>query len=127
MTEKVDVWNLNPESVYLLEGAEQVVALMRQLRIPNLFASAVEHDTIKALAAFDNHPTHWIVLRLWKGGPAYSPNHRIHRLVKFSDPNGLLFEASPKRTATRQKMESDLKREMLEMESSAPFSWQKLP
>jgi len=33
--------------------------------LPNLHAQAIEHDEARFLIAFDNHPTHWIVVDLF--------------------------------------------------------------
>ncbi len=123
----MNVWQLHPEEMYILEGDALVLELMRQLRIPNLFARASEYDELHAFAAFDNHPTHWIVLHLWKGISAYSPNHMINRLVRKPDPNGLVFQAIPKSSTSRAKMEIQLMAEAREMESTQPFAFQQLP
>lgn len=124
---KMNAWKLNTDEMYILEGDVLVRELMRQLRIPNLFAGTFEHDRIHAFGAFDNHPTHWIVLHLWKGVPAYSPNHVVSRLVRRPEPNGLLFQAVPKSSTSRTKMEIQLTVEAREMESAEPFAFQQLP
>lgn len=100
----MDVWKLDA-TPYVLQGDDLVRDLMRQLRVPNLFARAAEYDAMHAFVAFDNHPSHWIVLHLFQGGSSYSPNHVVHKFVADADPNGLLFEAIPKSSCSREQME----------------------
>jgi len=123
----MNVWNLNPEDSYILQGDDVVRDLMKQLRIPNLFGQASEFDAMHAFVAFDNHPTHWIVLHLWQKLADYSPNHVVQKLVHNPDPNGLLFEAVPKSTTTRSAMEEKLISEALRMGARTPFVFQHLP
>ncbi|WP_438480856.1 hypothetical protein [Oleiharenicola lentus] len=123
----MNAWQLNSNEMYVLQGDDLVRDLMRQLRVPNLFAGAAEFDELHAFAAFDNHPTHWIILHLWKGLPAYSPNHQISQLVRDPDPNGLLFEAVPKSTANRARMEIRLVKETQAMGANQAFVFQQLP
>jgi hypothetical protein len=111
---RVDVWRLDPSASYMLEGDSTVTALMRQLGVPNLFAAMIEHDEAKSFVAFDNHPTHWIILRIWKGHSKKSGN-------------GLLFEAVPKVATSEPAMLSRLKSEAAEMESSGPVTFSQLP
>lgn len=127
MSDTIDVWHLNPELVYMFDQDRVVGGLMKQLNVPNLFARASEFNAMKALVAFDNHPTHWIILRLWQGVPAYSPNHSIHKFVRNPEPNGSLFEAVPKATTSRTKMEIKLTEECRAMEAASPFAFQQLP
>jgi hypothetical protein len=91
-----------------------VANLMAQLGVPNLFASAIEHDKVHTFAAFDNHPTHWIVIHLWKG---------------HSDPDsdGLLFEAQPKSGLPRAEMLNRLRIQAAEMGSTEPVRFSQLP
>lgn len=122
-----DVWSLHPTHVYSLQGDDLVRHLMRQLRVPDLFASVASRGPLHAFVAFDNHPTHWIVLHLWQGAPEYSPNHLINKLVKNPDPNGLLFEATPKATTDQLTMTNKLADEAREMGVRDAFSFQQLP
>jgi hypothetical protein len=123
----MNVWKLSPNESYILQGDDVVLDLMKQLRVPNLFARATEYDAMHAFVAFDNHPTHWIVLHLWQGAADYSPNHSIHQFVRAPDANGLLFEAVPKASLTRETMEDRLVSEALRMGAKIPFAFQKLP
>lgn len=123
----MNVWKLNPDDGYILEGDETVRGILRQLRVPNLFAAASEFDAMHAFVAFDNHPTHWIVIHLWQGVPDYSPNHTIHKLVGQANPNGLLFNAEPKSCVSRTAMEEKLISEGLKMGTKIPFAFQQLP
>lgn len=127
MSDKIDVWALQSEKVYLFDNDPFVKCLLKQLGVPNLFAAATEFDAMKAIVAFDNHPTHWIIIRLWKGAPEYSPNHSIHRLAKNPSANGLLFEAIPKTSESRAEMEIKLSKECSEMAADSPFQFQQLP
>lgn len=127
MESSVDPWHLDPQSAYVFEKDAVVRRLMRQLNVPNLFAQAQEHDAVKILVAFDNHPTHWIIFRLWKGAPDYSPNHSVHKFAKHPEANGLLFEATPKQTISREKMEIMMTREAQQMDASGPFRFSQLP
>ncbi|MBI5425747.1 MAG: hypothetical protein HZA32_16855 [Opitutae bacterium] len=123
----MNVWKLNPSDLYIFDGDDVVRGLMRQLGVTNLFARAKEFDALHAFVAFDNHPTHWIILHLWQGVPAYSPNHAVHQLVRHADPNGLLFEAAPKSSTSRAAMEERLISEALKMGAKTPFVFQQLP
>ena len=89
--DNLDVWKLDPAKPYFLQGDALVTGVILQLRVPNLFAPAIEHDQAHALVAFDNHPTHWVILHLWKGQGT-------------SDGDGLLFEAHPKSDLSREQM-----------------------
>ncbi|BET67218.1 hypothetical protein ASA1KI_21360 [Opitutales bacterium ASA1] len=123
----MNVWKLFPEETYVLQGDDVVRDLMKQLRVPNLFARASEYEGMHAFVAFENHPTHWIVLHLWQGAANYSPNHSIHQFVEAPEANGLLFEAVPKASVTRKTMEDRLVSEALRMGAKIPFSFQRLP
>jgi hypothetical protein len=123
----MNAWKLHPDHVYVLEGDETVRGLLKQLRVPNLFAGVSEFDALHAFVAFDNHPTHWIVVHLWQGVPDYSPNHSLNKLVKNPGPNGLLFEAEPKNLTSRAKMEEKMISEALKMGAKMPFVFQQLP
>jgi hypothetical protein len=95
--ENLDAWNLNPNDVYQITGDKVVQRLLRQLGIPNVFAQTQEHDHVHAFDQFDNHPTHWIVVHLFKG---HQPQY----------DNGLLFQAEPKSSTTREQLLEILKR-----------------
>jgi hypothetical protein len=123
----MNVWKLNLNEIYLLEGEDTVRGLLKQLRIPNLFAGASEFDAMHAFTAFDNHPTHWIIIHLWQGVQDYSPNHVVYKLVGNPRPNGLLFQAEPKSSTSRAKMEEKLISDALKMGSKTPFAFQQLP
>src|SRR5688500_14824879 len=123
----MNVWKLNPDDVYILEGDDTVRGLLRQLRVPNLFAGATDFDAMHAFVAFANHPTHWIIVHLWQGVPNYSPNHSIHKLVGNAIPNGLLFKAEPKSSTSRTEMEEKLISEALKMGAKRVFAFQQLP
>jgi len=122
----LDVWNLDPEGSYFMEKDDVVSDLMRQLRVPKLFASVPKDEPLQALVAFDNHPTHWIILRLWQNAQEYSPNHGIHKYVKNAEANGLLFEAVPKSQCSRHGIEERLSGETKEMGATGPFVFQQL-
>jgi hypothetical protein len=115
------------EANYTLEGDNVVRDLMKQLRVPNLFARASEFDAMHAFVAFDNHATHWIVVHLFQGGHPYSPNHAVNKLVRNADPNGLLFEAVPKESTSREEMEEKMISEALKMGAKTPFAFQQFP
>ncbi|HVR37380.1 MAG TPA: hypothetical protein VMS21_16215 [Methylomirabilota bacterium] len=104
----MNVWELDKESIYILEGDQVVRDLLEQLRVPDLFAG-VGTDQHHVLVAFDNHPTHWIIFNHWQGLPDYSPNHAVHRLMRGADPNGLLFTAFPKSSTSQTQVERKLK------------------
>ena len=84
----MNVWTLDPQAFYLLDGDELVTELMRQLGVPDLFTK-IGNDgrELHQFVVFDNHPTHWITLHIWKGLPR-------------ADRNGLRFDASPKSAKT---------------------------
>lgn len=117
-----NVWKLDPRAAYVFEGDDVVSDLLRQLGVPNLFAPAAEHDTAHLMVAFEDHPTHWIVLHLWKGQSEYSPNHVVNRLVKRASPNGLLFWAEPKASTSRDTMQAKLDAEAADQGQGFQFS-----
>ena len=104
--ESFDIYNPDPLSPYSITGDATVKKLMLLLGVPDIFKEA---ETItrpfRIFMPFDNHPTHWITINLWKNMPEYSPNHGIHRMVKDASANGLLFEALPKAEMTREEFE----------------------
>lgn len=109
-TGEINVWDLHAEKSYTLEGDELVNDLARQLGVPNLFPQSAEHDQARFVVAFEDHPTHWVLIQLWKGAP---------------DPsgNGLLFNAFPKSSTTRDMMDQTLAKIAAEMEvAGIPFS-----
>ncbi|HTH49752.1 MAG TPA: hypothetical protein VMB21_19720 [Candidatus Limnocylindria bacterium] len=123
----MNVWNLNPSDIYLLRGDAVVRDLMMQLRIPNLFARASELGTTHVFAAFDNHPTHWIIIHLWQGIPSGLPDHPTQGFAGRGSHNGLLFQAEPKSSISRAEMEAQLTADSSKLVGDAPFSFQQLP
>lgn len=101
-TGEINVWDLHADKDYNLEGDELVSDLARQLGIPNLFPQASEHDHARMVVAIEDHPTHWLLIQLWKG---------------FDDArsNGLLFQALPKSSTSREAMENLLRQIAVEM------------
>lgn len=95
--EDLDPWHLNPDQVYMVMKDEVVRSLLAQLGVPNAFAEAREHDHIHAVEPYDNHPTHWIIVHLYKG---YG-----------GKDDGLLFHAVPKSDVTRAEIIAGLQRE----------------
>lgn len=107
---EINVWDLHTEKVYSLEGDELVGDLARQLGVPNLFPQSSEHDVAHFVVVFEDHPTHWILFHLWKGH-------------KNPSGNGLLFQADPKSSTSREKMDQILKKIATEMEvDRIPYS-----
>ena len=97
LPKNLDAWHLNKDDVYHITDDKIVQRLLNQLRIPNVFAQVREHDHVHAFDQFDNHPTHWIVVHLFKG---YQPDF----------DNGLIFDAEPKSSTTREQFLGSLKR-----------------
>ena len=110
----VTAYNLQPEKSYYLVGDDVVQGLMLQLNVPNLFAGMAEFDEAHTFVAFDNHPTHWIVLHRWKGLPA-------------AKDNGLFFEALPKSSTPRAKLFDRLKVEAKKMGATEKFAFSQFP
>lgn len=110
----VNVWKLNPASAYHLVGDEVVCGLMAQLNVANLFAEFAEFDEVHTFVAFEDHPTHWIVLHLWKGH-------------KHKGGDGLLFEAWPKADTSREAMLARLRSKAREMGASEEVTFSQLP
>lgn len=109
-----NVWQLDPAASYVLNQDPVVRDLMRQLGVPNLFARAVEFDQLHSFVAFENHPSHWIVLHLWQG--AMEPER-----------NGLLFEAVPKRSIARAELLEQLQLKVKAMGAKEPMVFSQLP
>ena len=61
-----------------------------------------EHDQARFIVIFEDHPTHLILIHLWKD---------------YSDPtdNGFLFEADAKNSTSREKMDQTLKKIAVDM------------
>jgi hypothetical protein len=110
----LDVWNLNPADSYVLDGDTLVQGLLDQIGLPNLFAQTAEHDVVQMVVAFDNHPTHWLVLSFFKG-------------VQSEDGNGLLFQAEPKASVSRAEMLARLKERAAKMESKQELMFSQIP
>jgi hypothetical protein len=110
----LDVWHLDEKSVYQLIDDKVIQPLLAQLGVPNLFAHAIEHDELHSFAAFDNHPTHWIVLHLFKG-------------LESEEGNGLLFEALPKDSTSREELLARLKKDAAKMGAKEEVVFSQLP
>lgn len=110
----VNAWNLDPAASYVLTNDDVVQKLMNQLGVPNLFAGLAEHDQVHSFVAFENHPTHWLTLHLWKGSDR-------------KDGNGLLFSATPKSSKSRAEVLAKLEAEAKEMGAPTPVSFSQLP
>ena len=106
----VNVWNLDSEKSYYLVDDKIVAEIMEQLGVSKCFAHTSEHDKIHSFMAFEDHPTHWITLHLWKG-------------LQDVSANGLAFEAQPKSTLSRSQMLKKIKAEALDIKGNeAVFS-----
>lgn len=119
---KINPWALDAESEYLIENDADVKLLMLQLGVPDLFADAAKAGAPNhLLVAFDNHPTHWILLSSYQGVPEYSPNHGINKLVGNASPNGLLFSAFSKKGMRKDKFLRKLS-ELADGDKAPPLS-----
>lgn len=110
----LNVWSLEPAKDYVITEDEIVKKLLNQLGLPNLFAQAREHDQLRFSIAFDNHPTHWLVVDLYKGSDR-------------PDGDGWSFRAYPKTSITREAMLARLQAEAKEMESTDKVSFAQIP
>lgn len=115
-TKTLDIWQLDPLASYYLTDDTVVAGLMKQLGVPNLFAPInAEHDLVHSMVAFEDHPSHWIVLHIWKGLPA-------------AKDNGLLLEAFPKASTSRQDMLAKLEIQAREIHNGdEPVKFSQLP
>ena len=113
LPKSLDVWYLNKDDVYNITGDNVVQGLLSQLGIPNVFAPMREHDKTHALLAFENHPTHWLMFHLFKG--------------HGEKGNGLLFEAHPKSSITREEMLTRLKAIGAEIGAKQEIVFSQLP
>lgn len=109
-----NVWNLNPTARYTVHEDTIVEEIMHQLGVPNLFATAKEHDELRIMIAFDNHPTHWIVLNFYKGSTS-------------KEGDGLSFDAYPKSSVPLRTMLSTLETETKKMRAKGPFEFSQIP
>jgi len=110
----LNVWHLDKEKLYQIDDDNVVKKLLGQLGVPNLFAHAAEHDQTRLLIAFDNHPTHWLVIDLFKGSDR-------------KDGDGLLFRAYPKMDTSRKQMLDRLAEEGKEMETNREIKFSQIP
>lgn len=111
LPKNLDAWHLDKNEAYSITGDDVVQKLLNQLGIPNLFAAAQEHDKVRAFVPFDNHPTHWLVFHLFKG----------------TKDDGLLFEAHPKSSTTREEMLTNLSSAETDMEPGQELVFSQLP
>jgi hypothetical protein len=111
--EDFNVWKLNPTADYELidEPAEKA---LKQLGIPNLFAHEKEHDIVRLMVAFDNHPTHWLMFNFFKGSDTPAGD-------------GLAFSATPKLSVSREEMLLRLTIEGKKMDAKGPFKFSQIP
>jgi hypothetical protein len=110
----LNVWALDEKSMYTITEDHVVETLLLQMRLPNLFARALEHDEIRMCVVFDNHPTHWLMLDFYKGGAT-------------PDMNGLAFTAYPKVSTIREEMLKKMAEEAKRMESKSPLTFSQIP
>lgn len=110
----MDVWNPDPHKSYTLTDAAVVLEILERLGLASLVTSLGESASAKTLFAFDNHPTHWIVLRgsQGTGNPA---------------GNMLIFEAIPKRAKNRWEVLDTFEGGALETEVRRSFRFSQLP
>lgn len=119
---KLDPWSLDSNAEFFIENDPDVKLIMLQLGVADLFANAAQDaKPAHIFVAFDNHPTHWLILSLYKGIPDYSPNHSIHKLVRKASPNGLLFTAYSKQAMGKAQFLKKL-RELSDGDSLPPLS-----
>jgi hypothetical protein len=110
----LNVWNLNSADSYVLHDDSVIQGLLEQLGVPNLFAQAAEHDKVQMIVVFDNHPTHWLVLSFYKGVPR-------------EGGNGLLFQAEPKESFSREEMLAQLKARAAKAGSEREVKFSQIP
>lgn len=108
------VWKLGLEDSYSITDDKLVEKILQELGIPNLFAQTLEHDVVRMAVTFDNHPTHWLVLELFKGS-------------NRKDGDGLWFHAYPKFSVSQQEMLDRMKAAALEMGATGPVTFSQLP
>jgi hypothetical protein len=109
----LDVWHLENQSDYVISDEAAVRKILKQLGIPNLFAQAEEHDQIRFLVAFEDHPTHWLVFNLFKGSG-------------IQGGDGLAFLAYPKKSVSRNQMVEKLREEAKNMGSKDSIKFSQL-
>lgn len=111
--ENLSVWALDPTADYHLIDAPAEKMLV-QLGLPNLFARSIEHDQVRMMVVFDNHPTHWIEFDYFKGGATPAEN-------------GLAFTAYPKASVTRHDMLRKMRDQAKKMDAPAPAGFSQIP
>ena len=110
----LDAWSLDPEKSYFIIEDPVVQKLLNQPGLPNLFAQAAEHDIARFCVAFDNHPTHWLVIDYYKGGDR-------------PEMNGLGFRGYPKTEYSRKEMLAELQKEAADMKADCPTRFSQIP
>jgi hypothetical protein len=108
-----NIWELAAGDFYELIDEPAETAL-QQLGLPNLFAREKEHEKVRIMIAFDNHPTHWLVFNFFKGG-------------KTAAENGLAFSAYPKNAINRDDMLFRLSLEAKKMDAKGPIVFSQIP
>lgn len=114
MPHNLSVWSLGSQEVYAITGDKVVMNLLTQLKIPNLFAQAAEHDAVSMIVAFDNHPTHWLQFDFFKGSTTPAGD-------------GLAFYAYPKASVTRTEMMQKWRAKAKEIGASGPLNFSQIP
>ena len=114
LPKNLDAWSLDSKKDYIITDDSVVQKLLGQLGVPNLFARTAEHDKIRFFVAFDNHPTHWLVLDIFKG-------------TDRPDGDGLSFQALPKIAVSREEMLQKLQAAAKEMASPGPVKFSQIP
>lgn len=120
---KFDPWNLDPKALYSISNDTEVKLIMLQLGVPDLFDGVpIPPKPERRFVAFDNHPTHWIIISRWTGVSEYSPNHKVHSLAQNAEANGLLFVAEPKSETNKKAFLKSLQGETEYLNASVPLS-----
>lgn len=112
-SDNLSIWNLDPKNLYVLVD-EPVRKFLAELGTPNLFAHGVEHDEVRMMVVYDNHPTHWLEFNFFKGGAT-------------PDQNGLALNAYPKSSTTRSEMLKKMKKQAKAMGSREPVDFSQIP
>ncbi|MEN9841012.1 MAG: hypothetical protein RL376_812 [Verrucomicrobiota bacterium] len=112
----IDPWNLDPGAFYILEPSDLLDEIVPKLGIDGMLFDLSAAGRKDILVAYDNHPTHWIVLAPITG----LKRHLTH---------GLFIEAHPKDTVPRHEIENILRKHAgrIGMEIRGPVKLTQLP
>ena len=108
----MNVWSLDAATNYNFTNHDVVNEVMEQLGLGKVLESEGKSEAIKGLWAFDNHPSHWIIVWMPKG---------------TSDSKSLCIEAISKKQKNRWEILDMIDEGHREISQQKQFRFSQLP